>query len=62
MPDLLHEWLLETARKLPAAPAISDLVINYAGLRHTGRIHPGEIVLFASAGIGFTWGVTLARA
>ncbi len=40
----------------------SDLVINYTDLRRAGQIHPGEIVLFASAGIGFTWGVTLARA
>jgi 3-oxoacyl-[acyl-carrier-protein] synthase III len=40
----------------------SDLVINYADLRREGRIRPGELVLFASVGIGFTWGVTLARA
>jgi 3-oxoacyl-[acyl-carrier-protein] synthase-3 len=40
----------------------SDLVINYAELRRAGLIHPGQLLLFASAGIGFTWGVTLARA
>ncbi|MGA2740247.1 MAG: 3-oxoacyl-[acyl-carrier-protein] synthase III C-terminal domain-containing protein [Bryobacteraceae bacterium] len=40
----------------------SDLVINYADLRRAGRIHPGQLLLFAAAGIGFTWGVTLARA
>jgi 3-oxoacyl-[acyl-carrier-protein] synthase-3 len=40
----------------------SDLAINYTDLRRSGRIHPGQILLFASAGIGFTWGVTLARA
>ncbi|HEY1205156.1 MAG: 3-oxoacyl-[acyl-carrier-protein] synthase III C-terminal domain-containing protein [Bryobacteraceae bacterium] len=40
----------------------SDLVINYADLRKAGGIHPGQLLLFASAGIGFAWGVTLARA
>ena len=40
----------------------SDLVINYAEMRREGLIHPGQLLLFASAGIGFTWGVTLARA
>jgi 3-oxoacyl-[acyl-carrier-protein] synthase-3 len=40
----------------------SDLVINYVQLRREGRIRPGQLLLFASAGIGFTWGVTLARA
>lgn len=40
----------------------SDLVINYADLRDAGGIHPGQLLLFASAGIGFAWGVTLARA
>jgi 3-oxoacyl-[acyl-carrier-protein] synthase-3 len=40
----------------------SDLVINYVGMRGEGLIHPGELLLFASAGIGFTWGVTIARA
>jgi 3-oxoacyl-[acyl-carrier-protein] synthase III len=39
----------------------SDLVINYVHLRREGRIRPGQLLLFASAGIGFTWGVTLAR-
>jgi 3-oxoacyl-[acyl-carrier-protein] synthase-3 len=40
----------------------SDLVINYAEMRRDGLIRPGQLLLFASAGIGFTWGVTLARA
>ena len=40
----------------------SDLVINYTDLRREGRLRPGQLALFASAGIGFTWGVTLARA
>ena len=39
-----------------------DLVLNYTDLRREGRIQPGQWLLFASAGIGFTWGVTLARA
>lgn len=40
----------------------SDLVINYAEMRRAGLIRPGQLLLFASAGVGFTWGVTLARA
>ncbi len=40
----------------------SDLVINYTDLRRAGKIQRGQLLLFASAGIGFTWGVTLARA
>lgn len=40
----------------------SDLIINYVNLRREGKIKPGQLLLFASAGIGFTWGVTLARA
>ena len=40
----------------------SDLVINYVHIRREGLIRPGQLLLFASAGIGFTWGVTLARA
>jgi 3-oxoacyl-[acyl-carrier-protein] synthase-3 len=40
----------------------SDLIINYVTLRREGLIKPGQLLLFASAGIGFTWGVTLARA
>jgi 3-oxoacyl-[acyl-carrier-protein] synthase III len=40
----------------------SDLVINYVSMRSEGLIHPGQVLLFASAGIGFTWGVTIARA
>src|ERR1035441_25677 len=39
----------------------SDLVINYVHMRREGRIRPGQLLLFASAGIGFTWGGTLAR-
>lgn len=39
----------------------SDLVINYVNMRREGLIHPGQLLLFASAGIGFTWGVTIAR-
>ena len=39
----------------------SDLVINYVHLRREGRVQPGQLLLLASAGIGFTWGVTLAR-
>lgn len=55
--------------KLPPSPMLefghtfaSDLVINYVELRKEGCIRPGDLLLFASAGIGFTWGVTLARA
>ncbi len=40
----------------------SDLVINYVHMQREGRIRPGQLLLFASAGIGFTWGVTLVRA
>jgi 3-oxoacyl-[acyl-carrier-protein] synthase-3 len=40
----------------------SDLAINYVHMQREGLIHPGQLLLFASAGIGFTWGVTLARA
>ena len=40
----------------------SDLVINYVEMRREGLIRPGQLLLFASAGIGFTWGVTIARA
>jgi 3-oxoacyl-[acyl-carrier-protein] synthase III len=40
----------------------SDLVINYVNMRREGLIRPGQLLLFASAGIGFTWGATLARA
>ncbi len=40
----------------------SDLVINYTDLVEDGAIRSGDLILFASAGIGFTWGVTLARA
>jgi 3-oxoacyl-[acyl-carrier-protein] synthase-3 len=39
----------------------SDLVINYLHMRRDGLILPGQLLLFASAGVGFTWGVTLAR-
>jgi len=54
--------------KLPVTPMTeyghtfaSDLIINYVTLRREGKIRPGQLLLFASAGIGFTWGVTLAR-
>jgi 3-oxoacyl-[acyl-carrier-protein] synthase-3 len=40
----------------------SDLVINYVHMQREGLIRPGQLLMFASAGIGFTWGVTLARA
>jgi 3-oxoacyl-[acyl-carrier-protein] synthase III len=40
----------------------SDLIINYTDLWRNLRITPGQNLLFASAGIGFTWGVTIARA
>lgn len=40
----------------------SDLLINYVNMRRDGIIRPGQLLLFASAGIGFTWGATLARA
>jgi 3-oxoacyl-[acyl-carrier-protein] synthase III len=40
----------------------SDLLINYENLRRDGLIRPGQLLLFASAGIGFTWGATIARA
>lgn len=58
-----------SAHQLPETPMTeyghtfaSDLIINYVTLRSQGRIKPGQLLLFASAGIGFTWGVTLARA
>lgn len=40
----------------------SDLLINYVHMRSDGVIRPGQLLLFASAGIGFTWGATIARA
>ena len=40
----------------------SDLVINYTDLRREGRIRPGQLMLWASAGIGFTWGASVVRA
>jgi 3-oxoacyl-[acyl-carrier-protein] synthase-3 len=39
----------------------SDLIINFVHMRSLGLIRPGQLLLFASAGVGFTWGVTLAR-
>ncbi|MEW6366656.1 MAG: 3-oxoacyl-[acyl-carrier-protein] synthase III C-terminal domain-containing protein [Acidobacteriota bacterium] len=39
----------------------SDLLINYTDLMEQKRIREGQTLLFASAGIGFTWGATLAR-
>jgi len=57
-----------TAAKLPPTAMLeyghtfaSDLAINYTDLCRQGRIGPGQLVLFVSAGIGFMWGVTLAR-
>ena len=57
-----------SAPRLPVTPMseyghtfASDLVINYVTLRREAKIKPGQLLLFASAGIGFTWGVTLAR-
>jgi len=54
---------------LPATPMseyghtfASDLIINYVTMRRDGLIHPGQLLLFASAGIGFTWGATIVRA
>jgi len=54
---------------LPATPMeeyghtfASDLVINYVHMRREGLIRPGQLLMFASSGIGFTWGVTIARA
>jgi 3-oxoacyl-[acyl-carrier-protein] synthase-3 len=40
----------------------SDLVINYTDLRRADRIAPGQLMLWASAGIGFTWGISVVRA
>jgi 3-oxoacyl-[acyl-carrier-protein] synthase III len=34
----------------------SDLVINYSEITSEHLIRPGQLLLFASAGIGFTWG------
>jgi 3-oxoacyl-[acyl-carrier-protein] synthase-3 len=54
---------------LPATPMAeyghtfaSDLLINYVHMQRDGLIRPGQLLMFASAGIGFTWGVTIARA
>ncbi len=54
--------LPETAMPEYGHTFASDLVINYTDLLHAGRIRPGQVLMFASVGIGFTWGVTLARA
>jgi len=40
----------------------SDMILNYRMLDARGAIRAGDWLLFAAAGIGFTWGVTLARA
>jgi 3-oxoacyl-[acyl-carrier-protein] synthase-3 len=40
----------------------SDLIVNYVELLRENRILPGQLILFASSGVGFTWGVSLARA
>jgi 3-oxoacyl-[acyl-carrier-protein] synthase III len=62
MLDLPHASLPPTAMPEYGHTFASDLVINYTDLRRQGRILPGQLLLFASVGIGFTWGVTLARA
>ena len=62
MLDLPQGALPRTAMAEYGHTFASDLVINYADLRDAGGIHPGQQLLFASAGIGFAWGVTLARA
>jgi 3-oxoacyl-[acyl-carrier-protein] synthase-3 len=62
MLDLPQGALPRTAMAEYGHTFASDLVINYADLRDAGGIHPGQLLLFASAGIGFAWGVTLARA
>jgi len=49
----LHDWLVRTASESPDAVAI---------LEDGRKTSLGELlVLFASAGIGFIWGVTLVR-
>lgn len=40
----------------------SDLVINYTDLCRNHQVDSGQYLCFASAGIGFTWGITIARA
>jgi 3-oxoacyl-[acyl-carrier-protein] synthase-3 len=40
----------------------SDLIVNYVDLLGEKRILPGQLILFASSGVGFTWGASLARA
>jgi 3-oxoacyl-[acyl-carrier-protein] synthase-3 len=40
----------------------ADPIVNYTDLCRAGRIRSGQVLLFASAGIGFSWGVTLAKA
>jgi 3-oxoacyl-[acyl-carrier-protein] synthase-3 len=62
MLDLPAAGLPPTAMPEYGHTFASDLVINYTDLRRERRILPGQLLLFASVGIGFTWGVTLARA
>jgi hypothetical protein len=38
------------------------ICLNYVDLRRQGLVRPGQWLLFASAGIGFTWGVLLSEA
>jgi 3-oxoacyl-[acyl-carrier-protein] synthase III len=38
----------------------SDLIINYTDIRRQGLLQPDQLLLFASAGVGFVWGLTLA--
>jgi len=61
MLDLPASKLPPTAMSEYGHTFASDLVVNYADLRRQGRISPGQLVLFASVGIGFMWGVTLVR-
>jgi 3-oxoacyl-[acyl-carrier-protein] synthase-3 len=39
----------------------NDLVLNYLAATEAGAIRPGDAVLVASHGLGFSWGVTLLR-
>jgi len=59
---LAEERVVSTGMAKYGHTFASDLVINYADLCRDRGLRPGEWLLFASAGIGFTWGVTLARA
>ncbi len=59
----LAEGALPTTRMAEIGHTFSsDLIVNYVDLQRENRILPGQLILFASSGAGFTWGVTLARA